>query len=255
MITRQKTTKVNNRRSKNTTRTQTHYYFYSHGHRSIVKKLKIFSLLSNASSRQTLSFCAWLKLNHLVNESLINKKVLLRERKRHTACRVVSTPSLVLTGYPPWQGTPHPDLARGYPTWVPPWWGTPHPDLGGTPLQQGTPRQGTPRPDLVGGTLPGYPQAGYPPGVCPMAFWEILQSIMGYGYPPGICPMAFWEMLQSIMGYGYPPWCLPHGILGNVAKHNGIWVPPCRQTDWWMEGQTRVKTLPSRRNTYAGGKN
>ena len=44
-----------------------------------------------------------------------NKKVLLRERKRHTARRVVSTPSVVLTGYPPpsryppswtWQGTP-----------------------------------------------------------------------------------------------------------------------------------------------------
>ena len=36
-------------------------------------------------------------------------------------------------------------------------------------------------------------------------------------------------MLQSIMGYGYPP---------------------CGQT----EGQTRVKTLPSRRTTYTGGK-
>ena len=45
--------------------------------------------------------------------------------------------------------------------------------------------------------------------------------------------MAFWEMLQSIMGYGYPP-------------------PPL-WTDRLMEGQTRVKTLPSRRTTYAGG--
>ena len=25
---------------------------------------------------------------------------------------------------------------------------------------------------------------------------------------------------------GYPPRCLPHGILGNVAKHYGILVPP-----------------------------
>ena len=33
--------------------------------------------------------------------------------------------------------------------------------------------------------------AGYPP-------WLDLA-----GYPPGVCPMAFWEMLQSIMGYGY----------------------------------------------------
>ena len=85
-----------------------------------------------------------------------NKKVLLRERKRHTACRVVSTPSVVLTGYPP-------------------------------PLPAGP---GRVRP------------------------------------PPSVCPMAFWEMLQSIMGYGYPPRC----------------------------GQTnKVKLLPSRRTTYAGG--
>ena len=48
--------------------------------------------------------------------------------------------------------------------------------------------------------------------------------------PPG--PMAFWEMLQSIMGYGNPP---------------PMW------TDRIMDGRTRVKTLPSRRTTYAGG--
>ena len=43
-----------------------------------------------------------------------NKKVLLRERKRHTARRVVSTPSVFLTGYPPSRVTPpHPDLAGG----------------------------------------------------------------------------------------------------------------------------------------------
>ena len=105
-----------------------------------------------------------------------SKKVLLRERKRHTARRVVNTPSVVLSGHPPpltWLGG-YP--VGGYPIWVPP--------------------------------LPGYPpRAGpgrVPPPGCPMAFWEMLQSIMGYGYPPG-CPMAFWEMLQSIMGYGYPP--------------------------------------------------
>ena len=42
-----------------------------------------------------------------------------------------------------------------------------------------------------------------------------------------LCPMAFWVMLQSIMGYGYPP--------------------NCEQTN-------KVKLLPSRRTTYAGGK-
>ena len=69
------------------------------------------------------------------------------------------------------------------------------------------------------------------------------------------------------------PWCLLHGILGNVAKHYGIWVPPpvsapwhsgkCCKALWDMgtppcgqtEGQTRVNTLPSRRTTYAGGSN
>ena len=35
------------------------------------------------------------------HEGIFNKKVLLRERKRHTARRVVTAPSVVLTGYPP----------------------------------------------------------------------------------------------------------------------------------------------------------
>ena len=102
------------------------------------------------------------------------------------------------------------------PNWVPPiltW-------LGGLPYlgtpQQGTPWQGTPPGRVLpwqgtpGGTWQGTPLAGHgrvpPSGVCPMAFWEMLQSIMGYGSPPpGVCPMAFWVMLQSIMGYGYSP--------------------------------------------------
>ena len=71
-----------------------------------------------------------------------------------------------------------------------------------------------------------------PPGRVPLG------RVPPPGYPPGVCPMAFWVMLQSIMGYGYPlPRCLPHGILGNVAKHYGIWVPPPvdRQIDGWMD--------------------
>ena len=109
-----------------------------------------------------------------------HKKVLLRERKRHTARRVASTPYVVLSGYPP---------TRVPPTRVPPCQGTP------------------------------------PAG-------------------PGRVP-------PSLAGPGrVPPW-LPHGILGNVAKHYGIWgTPPCGQ---WTDRQTRVKTLPSRRITYAGG--
>ena len=107
-----------------------------------------------------------------------NKKVLLRERKRHTARRVVTTPSVVLTGYPPPRSWPGP---------------------GGVPSRQGTP-----------------PPAGYPPA----------------GYPP-------WLDLA-----GYPPPCLPHGILGNVAKHYGIWVPPCGQTDGWKDRRVSKDYLP-----------
>ena len=119
---------------------------------------------------------------YLTEKVWINKKVLLRECKRHTARRVVNTPSVVLIGYPPlltWLG--------GYPTWVPPSQGTP---LAGYPPHQGTPSwQGTAR--------PGYPPSGYPPCL-------------------------------DLAGY---PLQLPRGILGNVAKHYGIWVPPRGQTD------------------------
>ena len=112
-------------------------------------------------------------------------------------------------GYPPSHGTP--PLAR-----VPPWPG--YPPSQGTPLARVPPQ-------------PGYPPGqGTPPARVPPT--RVPPRLDLAGYPPG-CPMAFWEMLQSIMGYGYPS--------------------PCGQTDWWMEGQTRVKTLPSRRTMYAGG--
>ena len=41
-----------------------------------------------------------------------------------------------------------------------------------------------------------------------------------------------------------PPRCLPHGILGNVAKHYGIWYPPCGQTDGWMDRHVSKHYLP-----------
>ena len=156
------------------------------------------------------------------------KKVLLRERKRHTARRVVSTPSVVLPGYPPWGwggypdlGTPPrggypPPLGRGTRTWVPPGG---YLDLGGYPDPPG-----------------GVPGPGYPPGQVPLQggtqVWVPPWGGPGPGYPPWggtwpgyppRCLMAFWEMLQSIMGYGYPR----------------LW------TDRLMDGQTHVKTLPS----------
>ena len=96
------------------------------------------------------------------------------------------------------------------PNWVPPvltWCGG-DTLLGGVPYL-GTPWQGTPDrvppcPDLAwGGTLPGYPPwQGTPSRVPPILTW--------LGTPPGVCPMEFWVMLQSIVGYGYPPsWTWP----------------------------------------------
>ena len=179
-----------------------------------------------------------------------NKKVLLRERKRHTARRVVSTP-VVLPGYPPPGGSRYPP--GGVPSQVPPPGspGTPpgvpsqvppQPRGGGYPTPRGylvryppRGRGGYPVRYPRGGTRSG-PPGGYPvrsrPGGgtrTPPGVYLTGYPPRGYltGYPP-CCLMAFWEMLQSIMGYGYPPRC----------------------------GQTnKVKLLPSRRTTYAGGKN
>ena len=142
------------------------------------------------------------------------KKVLLRERKRHTARRVVSTPSVVLTGYPPsWPGR------GGTQVRYPPGRVTPHPHLAG-----GVPYLGNPHRVPPGRVPPrtGYSPAGYPPvGYLPLA-----------GYPPGRVPHPppgwTWQGVR----------CQPHGILGNVEKHYGIWAPPCGQTD----RQTCVKT-------------
>ena len=92
---------------------------------------------------------------------------------------------------------------------------------------------GTPPPILTwpGGVpnlVPPNPRAGYTP-------WQGTPPPAGPGRVPP------------------PPWCLSHGILGDVAKHMGYGYPP-PPVDRQMEGQTRVKTLPSRRTTYAGSK-
>ena len=101
---------------------------------------------------------------------------------------------------------------------------TPYVVLTGYPPRQGTPPgQGTPPARVP--PRPGYPPARVPP-------WLDLA-----GYPPGWT----WQ--------GTPPQ-LPHGILGNVAKHYGIRVPPPR-----CELTNKVKLLPSRRTTYAGSNN
>ena len=114
---------------------------------------------------------------------LIYKKVLLRERKRHTAHRIASIPSVVLAGG---RELPHPRTGDTLP------WGTPspHPDQGGTPSQE--------------------------PGV-------LTHPHLVRGYPGK--DMRPVEVLWD--GDGVPPL--------DVDRH------------------TPVKTVPFRRNTYAGG--
>ena len=120
--------------------------------------------------------------NCIITKSLTNKKVLLRERKRHTVRRVASACYAALCdgggqtwgtppdmGYPPDMGSPQ-DM--GYP---PKTWGTPTPDMGylrtwgtpnmGYPSEMGYPmdmRWGTPPQDLRWDTPPR-PEMGYPP--------------------------------------------------------------------------------------------
>ena len=112
---------------------------------------------------------------------MMKKKVLLRERKRHTARRVVTTP-VVLTGYLPSPSWPGPGAG----------WG------GGV-------------------TLPGYPPAGYPPRVCPMAFWEMLQSIMGYGYPH--CGQTDWWKDRRVSKH-----YLPVVLRTRAIKRIHVWI-------------------------------
>ena len=88
--------------------------------------------------------------------SFFNKKVLLRERKRHTARRVASTPYVVLTGYPPTdQGTPPGQ---------------------GTPPARVPPRPGYPP--------PGLDLAGYPPPAAPWHSGKCCKALWDTGTPP-----------------------------------------------------------------------
>ena len=114
-----------------------------------------------------------------------NKKVLLRERKRHTTRHISSTPYSV-----PYRGIPHPWLG-GTPSWVPPILTWP----GGTP-------------SLDGGV--GYPILGYPP-----LFWpgqEVPHPWAGgreypiLGYPHlGVPSPPSWPDPPPHPGMGHPP--------------------------------------------------
>ena len=144
-------------------------------------------------------------------------------------------------GYPPGggpdPGTPHPG-GEGYQTWVPPRGGyrTWVPPRGGT--WPSTPPRGVPDPGTPP-TRPGYPPGGYltrvPPqeGGVPDPGTPPPQGGTWPGYPPGGVP-----------DLGTPP----GGYLTRVPPPGGVPGPPprCGQTN-------KVKLLPSRRTTYAGG--
>ena len=158
-----------------------------------------------------------------------NKKVLLRERKRHTTCRVVNTHSVVLTGYP------LPDLAGGVPYLGTPWAGYLPPP--GYPPGQGTPPPGYPPP-------PRLDLAGYPPTWT----WQGTPLPPGPGRVPPSCPWHSGKCCKALWDMGTPsPPQLPRGILGNVAKHYGIWVPPLwteRLMDGWKDRRVSKHYLP-----------
>ena len=86
-------------------------------------------------------------IRRLQPKALKNKKVLLRERKRHTDRGVSSTPPVNQSRVPPRagpprQGYPWPGLMRGYPRWGTPWQGYPPTGPGlGTPPPMWTDRQ------------------------------------------------------------------------------------------------------------------
>ena len=136
-------------------------------------------------------------------------------------------------GYPPWQGTPPgqgtpPVLTwpGGYLTRVPPWQGTPPQGTpparpGRVPPQQGTPLAGPGRvPPSRVPPWQGTPPAGYPPSrVPPPPSWT------WQGTPPPVSA----------------PW---HSGKCCKAKHYGIWVPPCEQTDGRTDACQNI-TFPS----------
>ena len=145
---------------------------------------------------------------------LVNETVLLRERKRHTASRVVSTHSVILT-----RGYPIPD--GGYP-WVPP---HPGPD-GDTPSLVGHPSlEGYPIP---GWECPGVPPCPGPDGGTPSLVGGVSHPWWGYPIPGGEgVSHPWWE--GCTLGYPHPS---PDG------------VPPSSRPGWGNPPAGPGKDIP-----------
>ena len=116
----------------------------------------------------------------------------------------------------------------------------------------GTPPGGVPRP---GYPLGGYPDLGTPPGGVPDPGTP--GGVPGPGYPPGGVPDPGTPPRGGVPDPCTPPGGVPDpgtppgGYLTRVPPRGGTRTPPpppCGQTN-------KVKLLPSRRTTYAGGNN
>ena len=199
--------------------------------------------------------------------SYTNKKVLLRERKRHTARCVASARYGGVGG-----GTPstYSGGRAGYP--IQSWWGVPHPVMvGGTPSSHG--EGGTPSSHSGGGSTLGTPTIQTWPGVPPtIQTWPggftlgtptiqtWLRGTLGTphhpdlagGFTPGTPP-------TTQMAGGYPPPSRPGWGTPHHPDLTGVPPPPSR-LDWstpppvevWTDKQTENSTFPH--PSDAGGK-
>ena len=184
--------------------------------------------------------------NHICTKQSRNKKVLLRERKRHTARCVASARYAALSngeGVTPASygggGTPTSHggvshsvivVGRGYP--IPSWWGEPHQVMGGIPSSHG-----------CGGTWDGVP-------LHPDLWWGTPLPQTWNRSPPDLGQRT----PHPDLGWGTPP----HQDLGQCT-------PPHPDLGWGTPLPTQTldgvfETFPSinitfPRTTCAGGKN
>ena len=170
----------------------------------------------------------------MATENYDNKKVLLCERKRHTARRVASAPYAGWGGYPiqSWWGRVYPIQSwEGTP--IQSWWG------GGTPSSHGG--EGVPHPVMVGGGYPiqswwGYPGCPPPsrPGPSGYPWGTPLHPDLAGVPPPTIKTWPGYPPIQTWLGG--VPWGTPYhpdlaGEYPGYPHHPDLawgypWVPP-----------------------------
>ena len=158
-----------------------------------------FTTITSEREKQVPRWCFFylLQIHRMKHSS--NKKVLLRERKRHTARRVASarydgggggTPSQVQRGYPvpgPGREVPHPRSREGTLSQL----------RGGTPSRPGWGEGVPPSIQTWDGVIPPWPD-------------------LGWGTPPPARPRMGYPHLPQDLGRVPPP---PPGKCGLVSKH------------------------------------